>query len=385
MLKKIFIFIGLFLVGLGALAYWRFESKKILINPYPYEFSQSYDQKFIAEHAGEINRAENAKILIVGDRMAHSLDPYLEGLKESFGDAFKTPLTIFNWAQDNEALFRTIYKIKKLKKLPPIIIYFGASSELLEKKFAVADKEAILKNFATYDDEKLISLIITFPWLSKILYQKMNYFMIEDFKEYKNLMSAPLKLEEKELGFKFFEYELRDFIDYIKDKKSNLVLITTPLNLETEPKEVCLHANSNDIVSLQQEIDDEIKNGAYKAALPKALELAEVTTANARSYFLLGKSALGAGDLKLAREALLKATVFDCANWRGNAVYNSILKKAAEKNLLHLIDYDQYMSSKLSEEGLFFDDIFPQSLFYQGMSKELSDVLKKILSIGQEK
>ena len=383
MLKKLFIFIILVISGVSVYLYWDYSHKRTVITPYPYSFLKSFDKKFAVTHANEIKEAEFAKILIVGDRMGKTLDPYLQGLQNQFVKSFKIPPTIFNWSSDNESLFRTIHKLKMLKKLPPIIVYFGASSELTEKRFDVRDKKNILKNFETFDNEKLVSFIITFPWLSKILYQDIKYQDLGEFKEYKNLLESSQKLDEKEIAFKLFDYEMREFIEMIKDKKSNLILITTPVNLEVEPREVCAHSSSVEIQSLQQEIKKEIKKGAYKTVLAKATELAETTPSNALSFFLLGQAALGFGDLKLARESLIKASIFDCANWRGSAVYNSIIKSQAKKRQGHVIDFEQYITSQLSNEGVFFDEIVPQNIFYQNTSKELGDIIKKILSINE--
>ena len=370
------------IISASAYLYWDFSKKRTVITPYPYSFLNSFDDKFKKDHAKEILDAENSKILIVGDRMGKTLDAYTDNIKSEFGESVKAP-SIYNWSADNEGLFRTIHKLRMLKKMPPIVIYFGATSELFEKKFDINDKKRILKNFQTFDDEKLISLIITFPWLSKALYRDIRYQDLGEFKEYKSNEAASLKLEEKELSFKIFEYEVKELIELVKDKKSNLVFITAPLNLEAEPKEVCAHSETEDTIGIQQEIEAELKEGAFKSAFPKALELSEVTYSNARSFFLLGRSALGLGDIKTAREALMKASVFDCANWRGNAVYNSIIKNYAKKNQVNTVDFDQFMSSKLAEEGLFQDEIIPQNVFYQNMIKELGDILKKILSVNE--
>lgn len=383
MLKKLLIITLLGIISASAYLYWDYSQKRTVITPYPYAFLNSFNEKFEKEHANEIKEAEFAKILIVGDRMGKTLDPHLQSLQDQFKGVFKTPPTIFNWSADNESLFRTIRKLKRLKKFPPIIVYYGASSELTEKRFDVRDKKNILKNFKAFDDERIISLIITFPWLSKVFYNDVRYQDLGDYKEYKSFLAASQKLDEKEIAFKLFEYEVKELIDLVKDKKSNLVFMTTPINLEVEPKEVCAHATSNDIIGLQQELEAEIKDGSYKTALPKARELAEVTTSNARSFYLMGKAALGTGDLKIARESLMKAAIFDCANWRGNAVYNAIIKTQAKKNQVHVIDFEQYMNSQLSNEGLFFDEIVPQNMFYQNMTKELGDIIKKILSINE--
>jgi hypothetical protein len=383
MLKKLLIILGLTIGSLSAYLYWDYSGKRTVITPYPYAFLNSFNKKYAETHANEIKEAEFSKILIVGDRMGRSLDPYLQNLQDQFKDSFKTPPTIFNWSAENESLFRTIQKLKKLKKLPPIIVYFGASSELTEKRFDVRDKKSIFKNFKTFDDERLISLIITFPWMSKILYNNVRYQDLGEYKEYKSYLAASQKLEEKEIAFKIFEYEMRQFIDMVKDKKSNLVLMTTPVNLEVEPREVCAHSTNADIIGMQQEIEAELNEGSYKSVLPKTRELAAVTKANARSFYLLGKAALGSGEIRLARESLLQASVFDCANWRGNAVYNAIMKAEGKRGQANVIDFEQYMSSQLSNDGLFIDEIFPQNMFYQNMTKELGDIIKKILSVNE--
>lgn len=383
MLKKLLILILVTTLGASAYLYWDYSHKRTVITPYPYDFLNSFNKKFAKEHANEIKQAEFAKILIVGDRMGKTLDPYLQNLQDQFKNSFKNPPTIYNWSADNESLFRTIQKLKQLKKLPPIIVYFGASSELTEKRFDVRDKKSIFKNFKTFDDEKLISLIITFPWVSKVLYDNVRYQDLGDYKEYKSFLAASQKLDEKEIAFKLFTYEMREFIEMVKDKKSNLVLMTTPVNLEIEPREVCAHSTNTDVIGMQQELEAEINEGSFKTALPKVRELAAATPSNARSFYLLGKSALGTGDIKLARENLLKASVFDCANWRGNAVYNAIMKTEAKNRQVHIIDFEQYMTSQLSQEGLFFDEIVPQNKFYQNMTNELGDIIKKILSVNE--
>jgi hypothetical protein len=379
MLKKILIaFLGLILL-LGGYSYWAFSSKKTLITPFPY----SLNNNALNALASELPEAQKAKILIVGDRMALALNNYTTDLSAELGRSFKNPPQVYNWAKPHEGLHRTLFKLKSLKKFPSIIIYHGASSELFEKTFEVSDQSAIFKNFSRYDDDRIISLIITFPWLSKLLYQKTHYIELGPaIKEYQNRLPGIEKMKEKEISFKLFDYELRELIDLIKEKKSNLVLITTPLNLEIRPKEICSSSATNAIVEAQQEIDALIQKGNAKAAYPKAADLAQETYSNALSFYLLGKAALGQGDLRMAREAFHKATVFDCANWRGNAVTNAIMKSHAQKRQVALIDFDQFMASSLSKEGLFIDELYPQNIFYQSMMSELKEVLKKILSVN---
>lgn len=383
MIKKFLAILVILLIGACGYLFLHFKDKKTLITPYPYAFTRSWEESFVTKRAEEIKAAQNAKILIMGDRMARSLVPYEKTLQETFGDSLKNPPSIYNWAEENEGLFRTLFKLKTLSRLPPIIIYFGASSELFERRFDVSDKKKILANFKQYDDEEIISLIITFPWLSRYFYKKMNYVEVGNPVPYTNHLPSTQKLEEKELGFKLFEYELHELASFVKDRKSHLVFITTPINLEVEPKEICTHATNPDLIGLQQEINSKLKEGLHKEVYPQVMELASETYGNAMTYYLLGKSALGLGELKTARDALLKASVYDCANWRGNAVYNAIIRKEAKKNLFNVVDFEQSMNAGLSSEGLFLDAIYPQGLFYQNMIKELGDILKKVLSVNE--
>ncbi|MDD4973526.1 MAG: hypothetical protein PHY93_04205 [Bacteriovorax sp.] len=377
MIKKFFIILLVLLLGAAAFLYFEYSAKKTLIIPYPYSFNAN--AKMALEK--EIVEAGNAKILIVGDRLGEALSKYTPELIDELAKSFKYPPKIYNWSKPHEGLHRTLNKLKSLKKFPSIIIYHGASSELFEKTFEVADKEAIFKNFSLYDDEKIISLIITFPGLSKIIYKKMQYLELGPVKEYQNRLPSTSKILEKEVSFKLFDYELRELIDLVKDKKSNLILITTPLNLEVRPHEICSHSTTNGVIEMQQEIEELLKEGNFKKAYPMALALSNETFSNALSFYLLGQASMGLGDLAMARESFQKATVFDCTHWRGNAVYNSIMKSTAKKRQVTLIDFDQYMASALSRDGLFMDDIFPQNVFYQTMIAELKESLKKILSV----
>ncbi|MDO9183492.1 MAG: tetratricopeptide repeat protein [Bacteriovorax sp.] len=377
MIKKFFIILLLLVLSAIAYMYWGYSAKETLIIPYPFSFTPTAQLGLTQE----INQAQAAKILIVGDRMGESLSQYVPELSEELAKSFKRAPIIYNWSKTHEGLHRTLYKLKSLKKLPSIIIYHGASSELFEKTFAISDKNAILKNFSLYDDERIISLIITFPWLSKIFYRKMQYIKLGVIKEYQNRLPSTDKILEKEVSFKLFEYEMRELINLAKDNKSNLILITTPINLEAKPHDICSHSTTNGVIEQQQLIEALLKEGNFKQAYPKALELSNETFSNAQSFYLLGKSAMGLGDLALARSAFQKAVIFDCATWRGNAVYNAIMKNEAKNHQIPLIDFDLYMSSALSKDGLFIDEIFPQNLFYQTMIEELKETLKKILSV----
>lgn len=366
MLKKFFIsLIVVILLGVGAFFYFLSE-KRIVIKPYPY-IVMDYKVDNIAE-------AEKANVLIIGDRMGKALDKEIKELETA------TNLSIYNWSQPKEGLHRTLYKLNQLKKFPSIIVYQGASEELFEKKFSVKDKEKIEKNFKTYADDKIISLIITFPILSKYFYQDLNYVEIAPLNENKEIYSPNDKLNRKVISFQIFNEELKDLIEIAHLHKVKLIFISTPLNYSAAPKEICAHSSTPTTQEMQTKIEAMIKEGAFKEAYPLALQLSKVSTSNAQSFYLLGLAARGVGDQNIARMALKKANVFDCANWRGNSVYNSILAKEAKRNQIPFIDFDLVINSGENTDAIFFDEIFPQNIFYQSLAKELGETIKLIYS-----
>jgi hypothetical protein len=321
-----------------------------------------------------LEAAQKSNVLIIGDRMGKALDKEIKDLESI------TNLTIFNWSEPKEGLHRTLYKLNQLKKFPSIIVYQGASEELFEKKFNVKDKDIIEKNLSIYADDKIISLIITFPILSKYFYHHLNYIEIAPLNENKEIYKPEDKLNRKVISFQIFSEEIKDLIELCHLHKVKLIFVSTPLNYNTAPKEVCAHSTTPSTIEMQTKIEEMIKAGAFKEAYSLALKLSKVTTANAQSFYLLGLAARGAGDQATARAAFKKANVFDCSNWRGSSVYNSILEKAAKKNQIPYIDFDLEINSGEKTDAIFFDDIYPQNVFYQSLAKELGETIKLIYS-----
>ncbi len=365
MLKKLFLASFIIVSALGACYFYYLSEKRILITPYPYKM-----QDFKLADSGA---AEGADILIIGDRMGKALDKQMETLKNS------TQMKIYNWSTPHEGLHRSIHKLNSLNKFPSIIIYHGASEELFERKFSVSDKRSLEKNFQVFYNEKFISLIITFPWVSKLLYQKMNYFdLYPTIKENKQNFSPEEKLSIKQMSFMLFEQEIKDLIELVRLKKSKLIFITTPLNHNIPPRETCAHASTQGTIEMQTDINHRINLGQFKEAFSLVKQLSEVTKSNAQSFYLMGLAARGIGDLKLARNAFSKASAFDCANWRGNAVYNTIMINEANKRQIPVIDFDLQVNFNDNPEATFFDDLYPQNIFYQSLAKDLDETIKNI-------
>lgn len=328
-----------------------------------------------------LNEANNADVLIIGDRMALYLDKFLSPLKETLKNELKKEPVFTNLSRENEGIHRTLYRLKQLKKLPPIIVYHGASMEWFEEKFNPNDYKKILYNFERFENEKIISLIITFPQLSRLIYKKTDYFDLENLGKISS-KKRESSFKSREIEYKFYNQELRELIDYVKSKKSNLIIITTPLNLLVAPKANCANSTTNSMVEIQQGIEQLLKDGDSKQAYVNALNLSKVTVANATSFYLLGMSAKMNADLPVAREALVKANVFDCQNWHGNSIYNAIMRTEANTSQVELIDFAKTIeNAEMGTDQIFLDEIYPQNIYYAALIEELTTSIKKYLSL----
>jgi hypothetical protein len=370
--KILLIFSILLIILIGGLAYI-LSDKPTMITPFTYQ---------VSEHVNlGLKQAESADVLIVGDRMGLYLNNFLNPLVENLNKDLKKELKIYNWSREKEGLHRTFYKLKKLKKLPPVIIYQGGSYEWFDKKYDETEKRKILFNFRQFENEKIISSIITFPFLSKLFYKKVKMYPILNL-DPKQKVNQSTNFDAKELDFLYYKYELNEMVDYIKQNKSNIILITSPLNLLIPPRETCSESTTNTIVEVQQEIEDQIKNGDYKNAYNSAKLLEKESVANAKTHYLLGITAKYNNEILAARDALLKATLFDCYNWHGNSVYNSIILQTAIDYQTQVIDFEKETSfTNLQDEQVYIDEIFPQNIYYNNLINELTIIVKKYLNI----
>jgi hypothetical protein len=357
----------LFLVG------YRYVDNPERIIPYPYVMGQM--------SFSDTEEAENADVLIIGDRMGVALEPILERLTAQTSKGLRTPLKIYNWSWTHEGLHRSIARLKTLKKFPPVIIYQGGSEEFFERKLYLEDRDVIFSNFAIYDNPSTLSLIITFPILSRFLYRKGNLVTITQKTPNKTLYSPLNKQTLMELHYKIYEYELRELIRLTKDNKSKLILMTTPINFDVEPKEVCENAQDQEVIESLQLLQNMIENGQTKQAYADLKVLSKELVANARAYYLLGQAAKAQADFPAAREALKMAAVFDCAAWRGGPIFNAIMFKEAKEQKVRLMDFDRLVNQHYGRNELFIDDLYPQFLYYEHLTESLAETLRDTLNL----
>ncbi|MEE3080437.1 MAG: hypothetical protein VX341_13950, partial [Bdellovibrionota bacterium] len=65
---------------------------------------------------------DKADILFIGDDSALLFNPQIAQLINDISKNLNRPAVIYNYADENENVFRTFYKLKQVKDLAPIVI-----------------------------------------------------------------------------------------------------------------------------------------------------------------------------------------------------------------------------------------------------------------------
>lgn len=367
---KILLLLFIGLVGYGV---WITKSAPTQVLPLPYSFKS-------IELDG-LQSAQEAHILVVGDRMGASLNPYLEMINQQLSNKLKGPLRIVNWSRNGEGLHRTLEKLKNLEKFPAIILYLGGSQEFEERRFHLDQAAPILRNFQRYQDERFLSAIMTLPVLSRFLYHPHPRVVFENF----NPETLEFSAEEQQLRvsttLQIYRFEMQELIRLVKTKKSKLVLSTQPLNLDLAPKKVCENAQTQTQKIEQNEIMELLQERRSKEAFARSKDLVENTLGNAQNFFLKGQSAKALGMFQEALGNLQLAIIFDCEPTRASPLINEMLQQFAKKEDLYFIDFNWILNQNFGKDELFLGDIYPQNIYYQRFMNQFIKIVTQALAI----
>lgn len=316
--------------------------------------------------------------------MGTNLYRYMGLLVDRTTGYFQKPLNVVNWTERNEGLHRSIHKIKSLKTLPPIIIYAGGSSEFVEKKFDIKSKDKILKNFNTFADDRISSLIITFPVLSKFFYEYYPHVELGRHTTFLDPFHNDGEvLSYLEMTYKLYESEFINFMKYIRDKKTNFLIVTPPQNLDIPPKKICSQSTSEEIAVINDKIEQLMRKGKFKQSVNLLQKLGQQTVGNAKTYYLLGQSLKNLGLFKDAKVILYQAQTYDCALWRGNIIFNKIMITEAEKHGVDIIDFNAIVNNNFGKNILFLDELYPQEIYYDTLIKQIYRKVKEYFNIKE--
>lgn len=358
----------------GATLYWLSQQRPTQILPLPYKFAEEKDFEGLEE-------AQNAHILILGDRMAESLDPYLEMINTQLAQNLREPLRIFNWGQPGEGLHRTLAKVRALQKIPPLVLYLGGSQEFEEQRFFLKDAAVVAENFLRFENDHIQSIVLAYPPASRLLYQPHDMITLNEFHPLPEFDNDQKIQRLSTMTYQIMRYELQDLVQRITTDNQKLVLATSPVNLDIGPKKICEHTQTRTQQREQNDIQALLNAGRSKEAYARAKELAKNSLANPMNHYLKGQAAKKMGRLTEARASLQLAAVYDCGLWRSNMAINNLITQTAKRDDLYFVDFDFLVNQNFGRDEVFLNQLYPQNLYYQNFMQEFIKIVRQVFQL----
>ncbi len=372
-MKKVLFGILLMFFGgvltVGFFVWTRYQQNPEQIVPFPYSFKTPAPGLKL-----------DAPILIAGDRMGFYFAKFSTQLAETISVNLEKPIKIQTIARPGHGLHRTLHQLRSLSQWPQILIYQGGSEEFSEKKFSHEEINKIRSNFNLYQNDKIETLLILKPWLSRIIYTPIKRTLLPVVPEREDIGEEEY-MKRLETELLLFEQQLLQLVRMSRDRNSLLILTTTPINLDEAPKKVCGFTTTSDMEAQIIELRQLMEAGNFKGAHTMASKLIMKYSGNAELLFLSGQIAKNMGNIQLAIDSLLMASAYDCLPWRSNEVHNSIIRKVALEQQVLFFDFAKLVEGDFNSNTTFFDEIHAQNLYYDKASEQLGLVIKSILKL----
>jgi hypothetical protein len=375
-LKKflLFIFYSFLAIGrTGGFFVWqRFKKNPEILVPYPYTFN----------YKAQVFNLD-APILLIGDRMGYYFSKFQTSLTHTVSVNLSTPIKVQSMARPGHALHRTLHELKSLSKWPQILIYQGASEEFSENKFMLTEMPKIKTNFSRYNNEKIQTLMMLFPWLSRIIYEPIERTHLSEVAA----TEGPHKYDEKaylnklETELMLFQQHLIDLVNLSRNKSSLLILMTTPLNLDAPPKKTCTFTSTSEIDEEILKLRNLLKENNPKQAYSHSSKLTKKYVGNAELMYFHGQISKRLGQLTESVRALQIASSYDCQAWRVTEIHNSIIRKIASEYQVILFDFAEMVQEDFTKNITFFNELYPENKYYERGMEQLGLVIKKILKL----
>ena len=375
MLKKPIIFFPLLGLGLAVLL-WNPSSPR---TPLPYAFKDPV--KLLSPQ--QQKEAKESTLLIIGDRHGRLFSQYLPLLRKKFHPLLRN-MAILNVSEKHHGIHRSLKKLQEIPSLPSLILFLGGHDEFYEKKFNLSEYETIKKNFLTFQNNSKVILMNLFPLLTSFIIKPMSYHWygpkVHPVKKDNNPINQQRGLE---LRFKIYEWEVQQLIEQAqKNKQTKLILTTSPINLQTPPKEVCSNATTPLLDQKLSSLENLFHQGDTKTTITQLSSLEEVILGHAGFYHLLGKAYLKQGEFKSARKYLTMANSFDCAPSGSSHILNNILRSKAKENTVSILDWDKISNADLGKATIFQGKDDPEESydhhFLDGLATLINDHLKSL-------
>lgn len=364
--------VAVLMAGAAVVLGLRYQKNQAGAPPYPYVFKEGVYTDLRVE----------APVLIVGDRLGERLSSFSKIMAKKISANLSKPIKIESLAAKGDGLHRTLEKIKSLDRLPLVIIYLGATEETAEPRFLTRDIPDIKKNFALREDERLRTLLMIFPALSKLVYSPVSYQELgAKLRPYEEVPGPAETLKRNEIHFKLFEQEAADLFSHAKDHNSYLIAVSAPLNLDAKPRRPCPGSFGKQLAPKLSAVMKRLEAKDFKAAYNASKDLSLMANANARVLYIHGQIAKKLGKINEARRHLELAAAYDCSPWRGSPVYNQILKETARRHDTAFYDFQKMLTDHWTSNTTFQDDIYPQNLYMEKMANALAIKIKKLLKL----
>jgi hypothetical protein len=369
-LSFLFITLSAALLTAGYFIFDRYQRNPEQIFPYPYRFETSAP-------AIELD----APILITGDRMGVYFAKYQAELADTISVNLAKPIKIQSIAKAGHGLHRTLHELRSLVQWPQILIYQGASEEFMEQKFQPDESSRFKANVKLYQDDRIETALILYPVLSRVVYDPMKPVVLTEVPELLVDISEEDYLKRLETELLLYEQQLIQLVNMSRDRNTLLILTTTPINLDIAPRRICEFTSTIELEKDLADLAQFMKADDPKSAYTLSSKLQQQHAGNAQLLYQHGQIAKRMGKLDEARTALIKATAYDCEPWRATEVYNSIIRKVARDHQVILFDFASMLESEWSQNITFFDELYPQNLYYEQGMKQLGNVIKEILKL----
>lgn len=359
------------ILTVGFLVWDRYRKNSETFIPFPYEFETSNTKLEV-----------DSPILIIGDRMGERLLDFKVHLAETISTGLVNPIKIQGLAKKGKGIHRTIQDVESLSKWPQILIYQGGSEEFSEQKFLTKELKNIHSNFQLFRNDKIQTLLVLYPWFSRILYWTVEKVQLSERPSPSEEVTDETEyLERLELELLLFEEHLKHLVSLSRDRNALLILTTTPLNLDEAPQKSCSFSTSSELQKELGKLRDFLRDNNPKEAYLESSKLMNKFPGNADLLYLHGQVAKRLGKTDESLTSLVKASAFECLPWRSTEVHNSIIRKVARENQVMLFDFAQMMEKNFIQEETFVDELYPQNRYYEMAMEQLGLAIKGILKL----
>lgn len=361
---------------LGGLTYHYYETP-LRSDPAPYIVRDSI--------YGADPVASSKDVLIAGDDLGVSLNPYISDLTLKLSEKLARPLAFYNISEKNESLYRTINKISKLEKLPKIIILATGFSEMQEDIYPNSVKGISRNNlnFKIYRNIYIQSALKLYPNLSKLFFLKEDLKLLnEEIKpiNYEKLSTKDFRsIFGKEVLL--YQQRLEEFLRNMRTKGINVLIVTPPINIELNNLKVCKDTSDENIQKALKELESILDEGKTKEAQLLVNSLDKKIVANTKYHELKQKLYMSQGQVTKSYEQAILKLAFSCEVKSSHPVFTKILENTAINQNIDIVDFQQIVKENYMRNPLFITEKNAQEIYYTKLIEELVIKLKQLTQL----